>query len=70
MLIRVAVADYERRKVAQELDPVLALVPMLQYGAKHPVTMLIVEALACLVTEDPKSRVLCSPSEIFAVPAL
>lgn len=57
MLIRVAVLDYERRKVAQELDVVQALAPKLQYGAEHPVTLVAVEGLACLVADNPKSRV-------------
>jgi hypothetical protein len=57
MLIRVAVLDYERRKVAQELDVVQALVPTLDYGAQHPVTIVAVEGLACLVADNPKSRV-------------
>lgn len=57
MLIRIAVADAERKKVAQDLEAVLALVPILKYGAKHPTTLVAVEALACLVTQDPKGRV-------------
>lgn len=57
MLIRVAVLDYERRKAAQELDVVQALVPKLEYGAEHPVTLVAVEGLACLVADNPKSRV-------------
>lgn len=60
MLIRIAVADTERKKVAQDLEAVLAIVPMLKYGIKHPTTLVAVEALACLVTQDPKGRVWCS----------
>eukprot|EP00892_Ulva_mutabilis_P000926 jgi/Ulvmu1/10834/UM007_0008.1 len=56
MLIRIAVADAERKKVAQDLEAVLAIVPMLKYGVKHPTTMVAVEALACMVTQDPKGR--------------
>lgn len=57
MLIRVAVLDYERRKVAQDLDVVPALAPKLEYGAEHPVTLVAVEGLACLVAGNPKGRV-------------
>lgn len=57
MLIRIAVADDARKKAAQQLDAVLALVPMLNYGAKHPTTIVAVEALALLLTQDPKGRV-------------
>lgn len=57
MLIRIAVADDARKSVAEELEAVLALVPMLKYGAKHPTTIVAVEALAFLLTQDPKGRV-------------
>jgi hypothetical protein len=57
ILIRVAALDFESRKVAQDLDVVKALVPMLDYGAEHPVTIVAVEGLACLVADHPKCRV-------------
>jgi hypothetical protein len=56
-LIRMAVLDSERRKLVQELDVIAPLVPMLYYGAEHPMTIVVVEALACLVADNPKGRV-------------
>lgn len=64
MLIRIAVADSARNRVAQQLDAVLAVAPMLKYGAAHPTTIIAVEALAFLLTHDPKGRVRCCRTNI------
>lgn len=68
MLIRVAVLDYERRKIAQSLDCTRALIPMLDYGASHPITLVALEGLACLVADHPSSRVWHYQNQLQSVP--
>lgn len=52
MLLRIAAMDPQQNAVAHECGAVAALVGVLQHGPSHPVTLVALEALACLVTQN------------------
>jgi hypothetical protein len=59
MLIRIAATNPEQSGVARQCGSVPALVGILHYGPRHPVTLVALEALACLLAQEADARV-CS----------
>ena len=52
MLLRIAAMDPQQNAVAHGCGAVPALVSVLHHGPRHPVTLVALEALACLVTQN------------------
>lgn len=57
MLIRIAATNSEQSGVARECGSVPALVGILHHGPRHPVTLVALEALACLLAQEADARV-------------
>jgi hypothetical protein len=57
MLIRIAVTHEDRKEIARQAGAIQPLVSVLHHGGKHPITLVAIEALACLLTQDTASRV-------------